>query len=110
MKRDFSHQLGQRIAIPGKSKTQFVDVANITHICCEDSIVTTYTEEQSIAASKQLKEFEEELKEFGFMRINRSTLINQAHIKSYKGGEKKSVELVNGESFTVSRRKAYLFK
>lgn len=110
MKCDFSHQLGHRIAIQGKFKTQYVDVADITHICCEDSIVTTYTQEQRIAASKQLKAFEEELKEFGFIRINRSTLINQAHIKSYKGGEKKSVELVNGAAFTVSRRKAYLFK
>lgn len=110
MKRDFSHQVGQRIAIHGKSTTQYVDIADITHICCEDSIVTTHTKEQSITANKQLKEFEEELQELGFLRINRNTLINEAHIKSYKGGESKSVELNNGEHFPVSRRKAYLFK
>ena len=110
MKRDFSHQIGQRIAIQGKSKTQYVDVSNITHICCEDSIVTTYTREQNISASKQLKEFEEELRDLGFIRINRSTLINQAHIKTYKGGDNKFVELNTGERFPVSRRKAHLFK
>lgn len=110
MKQDFSQQQGQRIIITGKSKTQYVDVSEITHICCEDSIVTTYTKKLNVSATKQLKDFEEELSDLGFIRINRSTLINQAHIKSYTGGKKKTVELANGERFSVSRRKAHLFK
>ena len=110
MRQDYSQQLGQRIVIHGKSKTQYLNVSDITHINCENTLVTTHTSEVSVSATKQLKEFEEELSELGFIRINRSTLINQAHIKSYTGGHKKSIELTNGESFIVSRRKAFLFK
>lgn len=110
MRKDLSHQLGQRIVIQGKTKTQYLDVKDITHIDCEDSIVTTHTADLSVLANKQLKEFEDELSDLGFIRINRSTLVNQTHIKSYTGGEKKILELTNGSTFPVSRRKAYLFR
>lgn len=110
MKRDYSQQLGQRIAIHGKSKTEYLNVKDITHIESEDAIVTTHTADTCVSATKQLKEFEDELSDLGFIRINRSTIINRAHIKSYTGGDKKKVELANGEEFLVSRRKAHLFK
>ncbi len=110
MRLDYSQQLGQRIVIHGKSKTEFLDISDITHIACEDSVATAYTSDSCVSAAKQLKEFEEELSELGFIRINRSTLINEAHIRSYTGGEKKTLELINGETFSVSRRKAYLLK
>ena len=110
MRRDYSQQLGQRIVIHGKTKTQYLNVCDITYINCQDALVTTHTYDFSVSATKQLKEFEEELSELGFIRINRSTLVNQAHVKSYTGGEKKSLELTNGKTFSVSRRKAHLFK
>lgn len=110
MRRDYSQQLGQRIVIQGKSKTQYLDIADITHIICKNSVVTTHTADISIAANKQLKDFEKELNDLGFVRINRSTLINQIHIKSYTGGEEKMLELTNGKTFSVSRRKAHLFR
>jgi DNA-binding LytR/AlgR family response regulator len=110
MRRDYSQQLGQRIVIHGKTKTQYLNVTDITHINCEDTLVITHTSDFSISANKQLSEFEDELSDLGFIRINRSTLINQAHIKSYTGGEKKTLELINGITFSVSRRRAFLFK
>lgn len=110
MRKDFSQQQGQRIIIHGKSKTEYLDVTDITHISCEDALVTAHTSNFSVSATKQLKEFEDELSDLGFIRINRSTLINQAHIKSYTGGDNKSIALTNGETFSVSRRKAHLFR
>lgn len=110
MRRDYSQQFGQRIVIHGKSKTQYLDITTITHISCKNAIVTTYTDDLSIPTTKQLQDFENELTELGFIRINRSTLINQIHIKSYSGGEKKTLELTNGETFSVSRRKAHLLR
>jgi len=110
MRKDFSQQLGQRIIIPGGHKTQYFDVADITYICCEDATVSIHTLDSSVSTSKQLKDLEDELADLGFIRINRSTIINQAHIRSYTGGEKKSIELTNGQYFAVSRRKAHLFK
>jgi len=110
MRKDFSQQLGQRIVIQGKSKTQFLNVADITHIECEDAIATAHTNNTSVSAAKQLKEFEKDLAELGFIRINRSTLINEAHVRCYTGGPKKTIEMDNGKTFNVSRRKAHLLK
>lgn len=110
MRKDFSRQTGQRIAIHTRMQTQYLDIKDITHIDSKDSVVSTHTLETVVTASQQLKDFEEELHELGFIRINRTTLINEAHIKTYTGGDKKKLELVNGEVFTVSRRKAHLLK
>ncbi len=110
MRQDYSCQFGQRIIIHGKTRTEFLDVSQITHFDSKNALVTAYTTDENISVAKQLKEFEEELKDLGFIRINRSTLINQAFIKYYTGGENKIVELINGQQFTVSRRKAHLFK
>ena len=110
MRRDYSQQLGQRIVIHGKSKSQYLNVTDITHINCEDTLVTTHTSDFSVSAKNLLSDFEDELSDLGFIRINRSTLINEAHIKSYTGGEENILELTNGETFPVSRRKAHLLK
>lgn len=107
MRRDYSHQIGQRIVIRTKEMIHHVDVSDITHISCDNALVITYTPSTSISVNKQLKEFEKELSDFGFIRINRSTIINQAYIKSYSNGTAKSLELTNGEVFPVSRRRAY---
>lgn len=110
MRLDYSKQLGQRIVIHGKQKSQYLNISDITHISSINTHVTIYGKEIKISSCRQLKDFEEELVELGFARINRSTIINLAYIKTYNGGDKKSVELVNGNDFTVSRRKAHLFK
>lgn len=110
MRKDYSLQIGQRIAIQSKKECQFIDISQITHINRKDEAVTTYTFDSNITASMHLKEFEEELSQLGFVRINRTTIVNLAHIKTYTKGEKKAIELTNGETFVVSRRKAHLFK
>lgn len=110
MRKDHSNQLGQRIVIHSKTVKRYIDVSDITHISRLDSLVNIYTTDSFICSSRQLKDFEIELEGLGFIRINRTTIINEAHISSYCGGEEKSLEMTNGEVFSVSRRRASLLK
>ena len=58
-----------------------------------------------IIATKTLKDFEELLDDSGFIRIHHSHMINIAHMKRYIKGEGGQVEMSNGETLDVSRRK-----
>jgi DNA-binding LytR/AlgR family response regulator len=61
---------------------------------------------KSYYSSKDLKLFEDMLEKIGdFIRINKSAIINSNHIKSYSKGEICVIEMINGTSFEVSRRK-----
>ena len=110
MRKDYSDQIGQRIVIHSKAVKRYVDVSKITHISRFDSLVNIYTTDSFVCANQQLKEFENELEGLGFIRINRTTIINEAHISAYFGGEGKNLEMTNGEVFSVSRRRVSLLK
>lgn len=58
-----------------------------------------------IVATKTLKDFEELLSDSGFIRIHHSHMINIAHMKRYIKGEGGQVEMSNGKTLDVSRRK-----
>lgn len=53
---------------------------------------------------------EEILPASSFVRVHRSHLINKAFIRKIHGGEHKVVELINGETIAISRRKKKLVK
>jgi two-component system LytT family response regulator len=111
MEINFSNQNGKRIAINEKSKVQFVEIESITHLKCEGYLTTLYTtNSNTIKVCKQLKKFDEELVKFGFVKANRSTLVNLAQVKHYEGGCKRNLELLNGEIISVSRRNVFIFK
>ena len=68
-----------------------------------------YLKEKKILVSKTLKHFEELLKDFPFVRIHKSYLVNLNEIAQYKKGKGGSVVLNNGKELSVSAtRKADL--
>ena len=63
-----------------------------------------------IPVSKSFKDFEHELSEFGFLKVNHSTLVNINHVKEFFLGNKRIIMLINGIKLKVSRRRVYLFR
>lgn len=59
----------------------------------------------ALVLAASLIRVEEMLPAAAFIRVHRSHLINKAFIKKIHGGEHKVVELINGETITISRRK-----
>ena len=60
---------------------------------------------QKLTVAKTLKEFEELLSDYDFVRVHKSYLINLHHVKNYSRGEGGTVTLSNGDVVEVSRRK-----
>ncbi len=102
---DYSIQIGKKLAL----KSHFLNISNIICITCNDYICTVYLTDEKITISKQLKTFESDLQPFGFIRINRSTLINLLHLKRFFY-DTKEIVMTNDISFSISRRKITAFK
>ena len=111
MKADFSCQENKRIKIKTKTKTNFLILKTITHIECNGYVSTVNTiDKGAFVVSRLLKSFETELADYGFLRANRSIIVNLAHVEGYRSGKNRSLELVNDIKVNISRRRVYIFR
>lgn len=111
MKKDFTNQKCKKIKIVEKYNVHYIEIEKITFIECHSYVSIIHTDDnKKVTVSKLLKTFEEELSDFGFIRINRGVLVNLAKVKKYMCRGKRQIELTNGMKLSVSRRKAFLFK
>lgn len=92
-------QVGENMKIVVSSK--IVSIEGDGNYCS----ISTINNERFITA-KYLKEFEDYFGErSNFIRIHRSCLLNVAQIKGYHIGEPCIIEMNNGQTFEVARRK-----
>lgn len=106
VKADFAkHQKEKKIILKERSANHFIRLDSITHLICDCYLTSVYTHEGDvIVVAKLLKEFEEELLPYGFVRGNRNVLLNITHIKSCRNCGSRSVMLSGNVSIAVSRR------
>jgi two-component system LytT family response regulator len=96
----------KRIAIPSLEGISIVNIDEI--IRCEAD--TNYTRiylinGEAILVSKTLKEYEDMLTEYHFIRVHHHNLINLNHVQKYIKGEGGYAIMSDGSSVEVSRRK-----
>lgn len=105
-----NHQL-HKIVLPTLEGFEVISVKDIVHCKAEDN----FTDFHLVDGSKKLicrslKHYEDLLKDFDFIRIHKSHLINKNFVQRYKKGKGGTVFLNNGESIEVSatRKKEFL--
>ncbi|HTN47209.1 MAG TPA: LytTR family DNA-binding domain-containing protein [Flavipsychrobacter sp.] len=109
----YKHLMIRKVRIPTLSGFSLIPIDDI--IRCEASGNYTNlfcTSRKQIIACRKLGEYEEELKEYGFVRIHKKHLVNINQIIEYNKGGKGGgyVTLYGREVLEVSaRRKGYLF-
>ncbi len=89
-----------------------VAVDHIVH-CVSDSNYTILTlkDRQKVVASRTLKEIEELLEDYHFLRVHHSNLVNLNEVTKYIKGEGGYLVMSDGSSINVSRsRKEGLLK
>jgi two-component system LytT family response regulator len=94
------------LALRTSEKIYLLEINNI--IRCEADRNYTYffvQEKKKHIVSQPMKEFENLLKEFGFIRIHRSHLINTAYIESFDKSDGGYIVLKDKTEIPVSRRK-----
>ena len=101
-----------KIAIPTIEGLQMLFVENIIS-CSSDSNYTVFylKNKQKITASRTLKEIEEMLDDYSFLRVHHSYLVNLNEIEKYIKGDGGYLIMSDGSNVDVSRsRKELLIK
>jgi len=97
----------KKIALPTPNGLTIVSLKDI--IRCEAGVNYTnffFTTKNKLLVAKTLKEFEELLNNYDFIRVHNSHLINLHHVKDYtRRGEGGIVTMTDGMELDVSRRK-----
>ena len=96
----------ENLSIPTSTGLVFVKLSDIVR--CE--AISNYTcfkllNKEEVIATRTLKEYEELLSDNGFIRIHHSHLINKQFLKRYIKGAGGQVEMADGSTIDVSRRK-----
>lgn len=95
-----------KITVKTQGKINMIVISDITHITCDGYVSTIHTIcENNTKVSKLLKEFENELAECGFIRVNHCTLVNFKHITAIKLNKIRTLLLTNNTNIVISRRK-----
>ena len=101
-----------KIAIPTLEGLQMLLIESIIH--CEadrNYTIINLKGKQKIVASKTLKEVEELLEDYPFIRVHHSYIVNLNEVEKYVKGEGGYLMMSNGTSIDVSRsRKEFLLK
>ena len=103
---DYSKQQKEKkIILKEKCINHFIRLDTITYLMCDCYLTTVHTDTgDSYVIAKLLKEFEEELTPYGFVRGNRNVIINITHIRSCRNSGTRRVQLTNNISIDISRR------
>lgn len=95
-----------KIAVPTFDGLQMLHIEQIVKCTADESYThITLLDGTKVVVSRILKEFEDLLSEYNFLRVHNSSLINLVHVKKYVKGEGGYVVMVDDESVEVSRRK-----
>lgn len=102
-----SEVVDKKIAVHQGDKVKFVNKSNIVYIEADRRYSHIYTDSgECFITAKYLKEYEDFLGEqSGFIKINKSQLINVAHIQEYAKGDPFIITLLGMKQFEVSRRR-----
>lgn len=96
----------QRIALPSAKETRIVQTQHIIRCESQNSYTLFYLDNnEKILVSKPIYEYEELLKEYGFIRCHQSHLVNKKSIKSWVKTEGDYLLLEDGTQLPVSRQK-----
>lgn len=106
--RMMDHQLTAKL----NGEIHFLDIAEIIYIESMERKCFLYTSREVYESDFKLYELEQQLEEYGFLRISKSFLIHLADIQSLKADINRRIRITmsNGEQLIASRQYAESLK
>lgn len=95
----------QRIALNTLRETRFVKTGEIIRCQSSNNYTTFFLKDEELVVSKPIYEYEEILKDYGFIRCHQSHLVNIRYIKSWKKEYGDFLLLYDGTELPISRGK-----
>lgn len=102
------HKEGNKkvLALPLSDKIEFVEVANIIRCQADGNYTIFYLRDgEKLLISKTLKEYDELLSSFNFLRVHQSHLINLDEVKSFMKIDGGYILMRDGTNITISRQR-----
>ena len=100
------HPTNPKIGLPTGERIEFVEVKTIIRCQGESNYTHLYfTAKRPLLVAKSLVEFEELLADHGFIRVHKSHLVNLNHVTSISKNDGGTLNLSNGDSVLISRRR-----
>ena len=95
-----------KIGLASQHKVEFVEISQICRCESDDNYTHVFLDTgEKMTISKTLKEYEEMLIDFGFIRVHQSHLVNSNHIKSYQKSDGGYITMYDGAVIPISRTK-----
>jgi two-component system, LytTR family, response regulator len=95
-----------RMAVPTSDGLIFLQIADIIRLESDRNYTEFFLQgNKKFLVTKSLKEYEELLRDFGFIRVHHSHIINLNHLARYVKGEGGYVIMSDNSKVDVSRRK-----
>jgi two-component system LytT family response regulator len=95
-----------KIGLASQDKVDFVETSQIIRCEADNNYTHIFLDNQKkMTISKTLKEFEELLSDYGFIRLHQSHLVNSAFIQSYYKNDGGYIKLNDGTTIPISRTK-----
>ena len=95
----------QKLAVPIKDGIAFLSPEEIIRLEADGAYTQIYSIDKKNTAAKNIKEFEILLKDQSFFRSHKSHLINLLHVKLYNRVDGYFVQMSDGSTVEISRRK-----
>lgn len=96
----------QKLALPTLTETRLVNITDIIHCQSSNSYTTFFLADGvQIMVSRPIKEYEEILSSYGFIRVHQSHLVNIDYVQSLLKKDGNSLLLKNGTMIPVARQK-----
>lgn len=100
----------ERLGLTVRDGIKFVEIKNIIRCQADDNYTHLFfTNCEPILVSRTLGDFEDQLTDHGFFRINNSHLINLNFVERYSREDGGYVIMSDGENITVSKNKREAF-
>ena len=95
-----------KIALPLSDKIIFIEITSIIRCQGEGNYTHIHLKgEEKLLASKTLKEFEELLSDYNFLRVHQSHLINLNEVKAYMKTDGGYIKMNDSSSVSISRQR-----
>lgn len=107
-----SKDVVDRISIKINDKIKIIEVSEIIRLSFENGFCYIYTSTDRFISDKYLNYYEEKLKDCGFFRTSRTDMVNIEAISVIQNLHQGiyTIELKNGTTVDLSRRKAQILK
>jgi two-component system LytT family response regulator len=95
-----------KIGLASQNKVDFVETSQIIRCEADNNYTHVFLDNQKkMTISKTLKEFEELLSDYGFIRLHQSHLVNSAYVQSYHKNDGGYIIMNDGTIIPISRTK-----